>query len=88
MGVIMRETNGELLRGDSAPLHLGKSCCERLARLSGTQPLAIWQWGYIERVSTGLYTLELDMPDYGKPALQVAGNWATQGARHCYEASE
>ena len=85
MGVIMREASAELLERDHAPIARGKARCERLARLSGTQPLAIWQWGYIERVSTGLYTLELDMPDYGKPALQVANSWAQQGARQCFE---
>ena len=88
MGVVMREWSNELLQSATSPINLGKSRCERLARLSGTQPLAIWQWGYIERVSTGLYTLELDMPDYGKPALQVADSWAKQGARLCYESSE
>jgi len=87
MGVVMREASSELLHLNTAPIELGKERCERLAQLSGTQPLAIWQWGFIERVSTGLYTLELDMPEYGKPALQVANSWAKQGARQCYESS-
>jgi len=84
LGVLMREASDELLDDCDAPIERGKARCERLALQTTTQPLAIWQWGYIERVSTGLYCLELDMPDYGKPALLVANSWANQGALNCY----
>lgn len=87
LGVLMREASDELLESNTAPIERGKSRCERLAQLTGTAPLAIWQWGFIERVSTGLYCMELDMPDYGKPSLEVANSWAQQGARQCYGTS-
>ncbi|MFG1606628.1 aminoglycoside phosphotransferase family protein [Actinoplanes sp. NPDC049265] len=48
LGVLMREDPLELMAGDP---------WERaywLARHTGTDPVAIWEWGVVERVSTGL----------------------------------
>ena len=85
VGVIMRDASSTLLETEShAPIERGIARCERLASLSGTQCLPVWQWGYIERVSTGLYTLELGMPEYAKDALAVANSWATQNAADCF----
>ena len=87
VGVILRDASATLLKTSThAPIERGITRCERLAKLSGTQCLPIWQWGYIERVSTGLYTLELGMPEYGKDALAVANSWATQNAAACFRA--
>jgi len=95
VGVVMREASEALLGqpyaqatlaevSDAAPLQLGLDHCQRLARLSGTDAQAVWQWGFIERVSSGLYTLELNMPDYAGPALLVANSWAQQAARDAF----
>lgn len=55
LSVAMREYNLPLLKGDTARL-----VCERaelLASLCGVETEAVWQWGFIERVSTGLVNL-------------------------------
>jgi streptomycin 6-kinase len=47
----------ELLAGD--PFILGRRRCRRLAELTGVASESIWQWGFIERTSTGLLLLKL-----------------------------
>ena len=37
---------------------------------------AIWQWGFIERVSTGLLMLQIGMTQSGVRTLAVAELWA------------
>ncbi|HEY6428986.1 MAG TPA: hypothetical protein VIX84_17320, partial [Acidimicrobiales bacterium] len=48
LGIVMREDPVELLHGD--PMDRAR----RLAVLSGLDATAIWEWGVVERVSTGL----------------------------------
>jgi streptomycin 6-kinase len=48
LGVLMREDPVELMDGD--PTRRAR----RLAAMTGLDPAAIWEWGVIERVSTGL----------------------------------
>lgn len=55
LGVPMREYNEPLLRGDTA--RLVRERAERLATACTVDPEAVWQWGFIERVSTGLANL-------------------------------
>jgi hypothetical protein len=38
---------------------------------------AIWQWGFIERVSTGLILYKIGFQDYARKLLEVADVWAT-----------
>jgi hypothetical protein len=38
---------------------------------------AIWQWGFVERVSTGLYSMQLGHDGAGE-FLEVADRWAEQ----------
>lgn len=40
------------------------------------KPGPIWQWGFIERVSTGLVLLQLGLEALGREFLQVADLWA------------
>lgn len=70
LAVPMREYNGPLLEGDTRTL--ARQRCERLAAICDVDPLAVWQWGAIERVSTGLANLR-DFDDAeGLEFLQVA----------------
>jgi streptomycin 6-kinase len=62
-----------LLTGD--PLTLGRLRRARLAALTGADAEAIWQWGFIERVSTGLLCLRVGL-DGGADMLAVADAWA------------
>ena len=74
LGISMREWTGELLAGD--PRELGIRRCHRLAKLTGVDPRPIWQWGLMERVSTGLLCLKLGL-DGGRELLTVADAWAS-----------
>lgn len=57
LGISMREWSDELLAGDI--LRLGRARCKLLHDLTGEDETAIWQWGFIERVSTGLLLWQL-----------------------------
>ena len=49
LGVALRDGNEELLAGDTAA---AVERCRSVARLTGVDGAAIWQWAFIERVST------------------------------------
>ena len=70
LAVPMREWNSELLAGST--VSEAKRRCELLAELSAVDQLAIWQWGFIERVSTGLVLLQIGMREEGSEYLTVA----------------
>ena len=70
LAIPMREGNVELLAGDTVVL--AKERCEFLAGLTNTNAEAIWQWGFIERVSTGLLLTQLGFEDEGIATLEVA----------------
>lgn len=74
LGVLMREWSGELLVGDAAGLGLER--CALLARLTGVDSRAIWAWGLVERVSTGLFATRVGADHVGKEMLDVAEAWA------------
>jgi len=69
-GVSMRDWNGELLAGDV--IALGKARCRTLAMLTNTDERAVWQWGFMERVSTGLHMMQIGMKQLGVQTLVVA----------------
>ena len=66
----MREYNQELLAGDTA--RLVRSRAELLASSCGVDPEPVWQWGFIERVSTGLANVRDFEGDDGMAFLEVA----------------
>ena len=74
LAIPMREWGDELLAGD--PVLLGRRRCEQLARLTGVDPNPIWQWGLIERVSTGLLLHQLGQEQLAREFLSVADAWA------------
>ena len=71
LGVPMREYNAPLLEGDTS--RLVRQRAETLASWCDVDADAVWQWGYIERVSTGLLNLRdfADATD-GTTFLEVA----------------
>ena len=70
LGVAMRDWSTELLGGDTAKD--ARDLCVTLARFSG-QPLEpIWEWAFVERVSTGLFLLQLGEEQSGRRMLDVA----------------
>ena len=43
-----------------------------MAEHTGVDPNVIWEWGYLERVSTGLYMIEFGAPTHGRQLLATA----------------
>lgn len=71
LGVPMREYNEPLLSGDTS--RLVRDRAEQLASWCDLDPEAVWKWGFIERVSTGLLNLrDFANDDDGAAFLEVA----------------
>jgi streptomycin 6-kinase len=70
LGVVLRDWCGQLLAGD--PVALARRYCLLLADSTGVDDSAIWEWGFLERASTGLYTLSLGAEDLAGPFLATA----------------
>lgn len=70
LAVLMRGWNADLLAGDTMALAMARR--DLLSSLTGVDATAIWQWGYMERVSTGLLMLQLGMNKEAHDMLNVA----------------
>jgi streptomycin 6-kinase len=70
LGVLLREYNRPLLDGDT--LALVRARAELLGTSCGVDPDTVWQWGFVERVSTGLANLRDFDDDDGWDFLEVA----------------
>lgn len=66
LGIIMREDPVELLQGD--PMDRA----QRLAASTGLDPTAIWEWGVVERVSTGLILTGIELQPAARQMLKAA----------------
>lgn len=66
LGVMMREDPVELLEGD--PVERARWLADR----TGLDPVAIWEWGVVERVSTGLICTAVDLQPFGRQMLATA----------------
>ena len=71
LGVVLRDWCRQLLAGDARLLT--RLYCTLLADRTGIDPTVIWEWGVLERVSTGLYLLDLGAEDLAQPFLHTAG---------------
>ena len=69
LGVVLRDWSGELLGGDALVAH---RYCALLASESGFDEVAIWECGFVERVSTGLYLLSFGAAELARPFLETA----------------
>lgn len=70
LGVVLREWCTELLAGDAPTV--ARRYCQLLARHTGVEEQAIWEWGFLERVSSGLYALSFGAEELGRPFLETA----------------
>lgn len=70
LAAAMREYNHPLLAGDTA--RLARERAEVLAAHCGVDPQAVWEWGFIERVATGLANLGAFDSDDGAAFLEAA----------------
>ncbi len=66
MGILMREDPVELVDGDP------RERAGWLAEHTGLEATAIWEWGVVERVSTGLLNTMDDLQPAGREMLAVA----------------
>jgi len=66
LGVLMRGDPVELLAGD--PLDRA----HWLAARTGLDPVATWEWGVIERLSTGLLCTQIHLQPLGEHTLRAA----------------
>jgi streptomycin 6-kinase len=66
LGVLMRGNPRELIAGDPWER------AHRLAARTGLDPVAIWEWGVVERVSTGLLCTQIGMEPLGRDSLRAA----------------
>ncbi len=66
----MREDPEELLAGDAR--QRARVRARWLAGRCGLDATAIWEWGVVERVSTGLLAAKVDLQPVGSQMLAVA----------------
>jgi streptomycin 6-kinase len=74
LGIVMREDPRELAADltERDPRRRARL----LAELTGCDPVAIWEWGVIERVSTGLVATRIGLQPVGRDMLAVADRLA------------
>lgn len=82
LGVLMREWVEEY---EQEPLKRGKERCRYLCRLTGVSEKAIWEWGYLQTVSTALVCLLIGQEETGHKMLQVAECWAMETVESEYK---
>jgi streptomycin 6-kinase len=71
LGILMREDPVELLQGD--PYQRARW----LAARTGLDATAIWEWGVVERVSTGLLCARIGLQPAGREMLDAADRIAS-----------
>nr|WP_240930263.1 aminoglycoside phosphotransferase family protein [Streptomyces coryli] len=71
LGVVLRDWCAELLAA-ADPAALARRYCARIAAGGGADAVAVWEWGYLERVSTGLYLLAHGAAAEARPFLETA----------------
>jgi streptomycin 6-kinase len=75
LGILMREDPADLLTGDP------HERSRWLAARSGLEASAIWEWGVVERVSTGLECTRIGLQTSGREMLAVADRVAAEFAQ-------
>lgn len=60
------------------PMKEGKKRCAYLHHLTGVCEQAIWEWGYIQMVSTAFVMLQIGQEEIGHKMLRIAECW-TEG---------
>ena len=64
--MVLRGWNEDLLAAHVAAVAFQR--CEAVSRRTGVDPESVWQWSYIERVSSGLFLRRLGH----RPFLEAA----------------
>lgn len=72
MGILMREDPEDLVHGGD------RERAQWLAARTNLDAVAIWEWGSVERVSTGLLLVQLELEAVGSSMLAVADRIAAE----------
>ncbi|RYZ31853.1 MAG: aminoglycoside phosphotransferase, partial [Propionibacteriaceae bacterium] len=72
LGVAVRDLSSTLLATPADAAVRLRSWCRAVAAPSGTEPARVGAWGFLERVSTGLYVTSFGAPRVGAPFLRSA----------------
>lgn len=75
LGVLMREWVDEYAQD---PMKAGKERCAYLHHLTGVSEQAIWEWGYLQTVSTAFVLLQIGQEKTGRKILCVAECWVEE----------
>lgn len=71
LGVLMREWREEY---HNNPVQKGKERCKYLSELTGVEEKAIFEWGFLQCVSTGMVVWNIDR-NVGRELLNIAESW-------------
>jgi streptomycin 6-kinase len=74
LAIPLRELTPEELGTD--PVATAQRWCRHMAEPVGGDPEAVWQWAFVERVSTGLLCARLGHEQWAGPLLAVADEWS------------
>lgn len=80
LGIIMREDADELLAAPSV-VEASWQRAQWLADRCGLDAIATWEWGVVERVSTGLLATNLELQPFGRDMLAVSDALAGAAAK-------
>ena len=72
LGVLMREWVEEY---EQDPCRSGFERCEYLHALTGVPAQAIWEWGFLQTVSTAFVLIQIGQERQGRAMLNVAESW-------------
>ncbi len=75
LGVLMREWVDEY---EQDPMKAGKERCAYLHHLTSVCEQAIWEWGYLQTVSTAFVLLQIGQEKTGRQMLRVAECWSEE----------
>ena len=92
LGVVLRDACVEFLAAEAT--HLGggveflRQGSRLLAELGGASPDRVWRWGFVERVTTGLYLHWFGHAEHGAQFLEIAETIARADAGPSSRSSE
>lgn len=72
LGVLMREWPEEYR---DAPLKSGRERCAFLAEYTGVSEEAVWRWGFLQMMATGLLLIQIGGEELGREMLGIAEHW-------------
>lgn len=73
LGVLMREWPEEY---EENPIENARARCALLHRLTGADEDSIWQWGFLQTVSTSFVLLQIGQAELAEKMLGIAEKWA------------